>query len=133
MIIYRYYRFFCPSCKNKYGSKVSPIMLGTGRRVCTVCGLAFNDKSKEWPELTGTQKFQYFLPTNVRGCVVGALLIVLIAIFITRDESLGEALAFAGIVMLMFVGPCVSYFVLQCVRILKSKQRFQQKVLLPHV
>ena len=131
-IIYRYYRFFCPSCKNKYASRVSPVMLGTGRRVCTVCGLAFNDKSKEWPELTGSQKFQYFLPTTVLGCVVAALLIAVIALYISRDD-LPAGFAVAGIIMLMVVGPWVPYFVLQCGRIFKSKQRFQQRVLLPNV
>jgi hypothetical protein len=55
-----------------------------------------------------------------------------IALYISSDD-LSAGFAVAGIITLMVVGPWVPYLVLQCVRIVKSKQRFQQRVLLPNV
>jgi hypothetical protein len=125
-MLVRYYTFSCPSCKAQYANKLSPILLGAGRRVCAKCQLAFNDGTHEWPELTRTQKLQYFLPTMPLGFVLGAVLMAGIAVWVARDE-LGIGFALAGLIILMFAGPWIPYFLLQWRHIPRSKERFERK------
>lgn len=121
-----FYRFSCPYCTTGYANRLSPILLGTGTRNCVACKHIFSDKSREWVELTPIQKFQYFLPPTVLGFVGGALVMAVLTILILRDE-INSAVAIAGLILLMFAGPWIPYFLLQWRHIPRSQERFQQR------
>jgi len=130
-----FHRFWCPACRREFAYKLSPVLLGTGRRRCAGCGLVFADGCKEWPELSRLQKLQYFLPYNVLLFVGGALLIAVFsaAIAIFGDEGEGAAtLNAGGFILIMFVGPWLPYFILQGRHITKSKARFERKQAFGH-
>ena|SRR5713226_1899534 len=124
-MILRYYTFNCSSCGAEYKNKLSPILLGTGKRRCKKCGVAFLDGCKEWPELTGHQKFQYFFPTSVLGFVVGAVLVGAIAVLVFSDQ-LGLGLLMGATAFGMFALPWAPYFLLQWRHIPKSRARYER-------
>jgi len=128
-LVYRYYRFRCSACGHRYTNRLSPILLGTGRRRCRTCGVVFHDGCKEWPELSAFQKFEYFFPTTVLGFSAAAILIAVVAIFIFRDET-KVGLAFGSIVFLVSMLPWVPYFLLQWRHIPKSMARFARRSVL---
>lgn len=126
MLVSRYYKFSCNSCRRQYATKLSPILLGTGRRRCKACGLVFHDGCKEWPQLTGSQKFQYFFPTTVLACSAAAFLVALVAVLIFRDQpALG--LEMASVVFLVVMLPWMPYFLLQWRHISASESRFARR------
>lgn len=135
IILFVFHRFSCPACGKEFAYKLSPVLLGTGRRRCAGCGLVFADGCKEWPELSRLQKLQYFVPHNVLFFVGGAVLIAVFsaAIAIFGGEGEGAATLSAGcVILIMFVGPWVPYFVLQGRHIPKSKARFERKPAFGH-
>ena len=126
MIIARYYKFFCSSCGRQYATKVSPVVLGTGRRRCKSCGEIFSDGCKEWPELSGPDKFRYFFPTTVLAFLIAAILIALITMLIFHDDVLG-GLGMATFVFLFIMLPWLPYRVLQWRRVPVSRERFARR------
>jgi hypothetical protein len=125
-MIIRYYSFKCPRCGQEYTNRMSRILLGTGKRRCRTCEEVFNDGCKEWPELTRSEKFDYFLPTTTLGFVAGALIMAAIAIYISKDD-LTSAFSIAGFILLMFAAPWIPFFLLQWRHVPKSKARFERR------
>jgi hypothetical protein len=123
LLVWRSYKFSCSSCRRIYATKFSPVLLGTGRRRCKACGTVFHDGCKEWPELTGQQKFQYFFPITVLACFLAAVAVALASVVIFHDEmSIG--LELATFVFLIVMLPWVPYVVLQWRQISVSQARF---------
>jgi hypothetical protein len=126
LLVWRSYKFSCSSCRRIYATKFSPVLLGTGRRRCKACGAVFHDGCKEWPELTGQQKLQYFIPVTVFACLLGAVVVALATVVIFRDEmSLG--LELAVVVFLILILPWVPYFFLQWRHIPESEARYARR------
>jgi hypothetical protein len=126
LLVWRSYKFSCSSCRRTYATKFSPILLGTGRRRCKACGTVFEDGCKEWPELTGRQKMQYFFPITVFACFLGAIVVALATVVIFHDElSLG--LEIAPVVFLILILPWFPYFVLQWRHIAASEARYARR------
>ena len=124
---YVYYRFRCGVCTREYTNRLSPILLGTGRRRCKGCGSVFPDGCKEWPELTRGERFRYFLPPTVLGFVLGAVIVALASILISPDDV---GMALGGILFLIFVLPWLPYFLLQWRYIPKSRDRYARRLVM---
>jgi predicted RNA-binding Zn-ribbon protein involved in translation (DUF1610 family) len=125
VVILRYYTFNCPACGKEYANRLSSVLLGTGKRKCKKCGAVFLDGCKEWPELSGSQKFQYFFPTVVLGFVTGGVLVGAFAIF-TFGDDLRMGFFMSGVVLSMFAMPWVPYFLLQRRHIPESRERYER-------
>ncbi len=89
--------------------------------------MVFHDGCKEWPELTGQQKFQYFIPINVFACFLAAIAVALASVVIFHDQiSIG--LEVAPFVFLIVMLPWVPYFVLQWRQIPVSQARHGRRL-----
>jgi hypothetical protein len=62
-------RHSCPHCQEVYRRTYFPgsVILGDGRRICSECGMAFDDQSRKWSELRCGQKLRLLLPPDVLG------------------------------------------------------------------
>jgi hypothetical protein len=85
----------------------------------------FLDGCKEWPELTASQKFQYFFPTVVLGFVAGAILMGAFAV-VGFSDQLGLAVLMGATVFGMFALPWAPYFILQWRHIPQSRARHER-------
>jgi hypothetical protein len=124
MLYIRYYNFSCSHCGRGYGGSLSPFQLGTGRRRCKNCNTVFNDGSREWPELTKMQKFEYVFPTTVLGYMGAFLIVIGTAYWIGSD--LHEKLFLVELMLFLMGLPWVPYFIGRARRIRQSVERFER-------
>ena len=125
MFVIRYYSFSCTACGRHYAEKLSPVLLGTGKRRCKKCGAVFRDGCKEWPQLEGSQKFQYFFPTMVLGFFGAGVVLPLAVAWLIRDQP-EVVLPMGVIAFLTFALPWIPYFLLQWRHIPKSRARYER-------
>jgi len=126
VIVSRHFSFRCGACGKEYTNRLSRVVLGTGKRRCRSCGKVFLDGCKEWPELGGSKKFEYFFPTTVLGFVAAAIIIPLFAIWIDRDQP-QDGFEIGGFIFLAILLPWLPYFLLQWRHIPKSRARFERR------
>src|SRR5580704_15240964 len=84
--IWRYVRwtsYRCPYCGARFRTDYIPrkVILGHGERTCSGCGKVFDDGSREWPELTTSERIRYLVPVPMVGVIAGCLLCVAIPLF----------------------------------------------------
>jgi hypothetical protein len=46
----------CPNCRRRAAHSWSSYCIGPGIRTCRYCSVRFRDGSKEWQDMTGTEK-----------------------------------------------------------------------------
>jgi hypothetical protein len=73
-IFFRWTSFGCPYCEDVFRRDYWQynVHLGSGKRSRLNCGKAFEDETREWPDLILDRKFRFFfspLPTAVFGGV----------------------------------------------------------------
>jgi hypothetical protein len=58
-----YWKHRCPHCRVCYTSTLEarPLILGPGCRKCATCGAVIHDGSREWADLSGSDRRRYFL------------------------------------------------------------------------
>ncbi len=119
------YKRSCPRCGHRFQTvfNQATLRLGPGSRICGNCGESFPDGSKEWPDLTETQKKQFLygdLPA------VGVIGIVLVAVFIYSAVKVGDIkIAFVLLGLLITLGVVIlGIFYLICwLNIRRSERR----------
>ncbi len=123
-----YTNFCCPDCWQPYMSSLSPLHLGTGRRRCPNCGAIFCDGSREWPELTRMERFEYVFPATV--LVFTSVAVILMVVALVVSNSLREWDLMAGVVSFTMVLPWLPYFLSRRTQIVESKERYARKLAL---
>lgn len=119
------YKLICPHCgyHDQTVFNQATLRLGPGSRVCRNCGKSFPDGSKEWPDLTESQKKQFLygdLPA------VGVIGVVLVAVFIYAAVKMGDIkIAFVLLGLLLALGVVIlGIFYLICwLNIRRSEKR----------
>ena len=124
MLYFRYYSFRCAACGRKYTDSLSPFLLGTGRRKCKRCDTVFADGSREWPELSRGERFEYLFPVMVLAFLGAAVLVTAVACLDGVDWE--ERLREMGAVAAVMVAPWAPYFLWRAHLIRKSKERFER-------
>ncbi len=85
----RWTTFSCPHCDAVFRRDYWPrnVRLGSGERTCPQCARAFDDGSREWPELGLASKLRFLFPPLLSGISGGFLVAAILSLFITpRDE-----------------------------------------------
>jgi len=79
----RWSDFHCPHCGAKFQRTYLPneVRLGSGERTCASCGRIFDDGSREWANLSRSERIRYILPTPMMGFIGGFLVCAALAIF----------------------------------------------------
>ena len=90
LAFFRWTDFRCPHCHAVFRRDYLPhkVRLGSGERICRKCGKAFDDGSREWPELGPGDKFRYIFPVPILGIVGGTLVCGVITLFIVPRDVL---------------------------------------------
>ena len=85
----RWSTFVCPVCDVAFRTDYWPhnVRLGSGHRTCGQCGTAFDDGSREWPELRLTQKVRFLFPPLLVGIAGGFLFAAIASLFIGRRDE----------------------------------------------
>jgi hypothetical protein len=125
MLVWRYYKFSCASCEKTYLRSLSPFQLGTGKRRCPACAEVFADGSREWPELSGLQKFEYVWPTAVLGYFGAMIVAIVFAIYVASD--LREMNLMLGVLTVCMILPWAPYFLKRRDAIRSSNERFTRR------
>jgi hypothetical protein len=125
--IWRYIRwtsYRCPYCGARFRTAYVPrkVSLGQGDRTCSGCGKVFDDGSREWPELTTSERTRYLLPVPIVGILAGYALCAAIP-FLRRPLNPGELIfvAFMTLFLLAFMVPWLCWRFLS---ISKSRARY---------
>jgi hypothetical protein len=60
---FAYWKHRCPHCRTCYMSTLEErrLILGPGHRQCKTCGAVIHDGSREWADLSGSERRRYFL------------------------------------------------------------------------
>jgi hypothetical protein len=119
------YKLICPNCGHRFQTMFSQatLRLGPGYRVCRNCGTRFPDGSREWPDLTESQKKQFLygdLPA------VGVIGVVLVAVFIYAAVKMRDVkIAFVLLGIFIALGAVIlGIFYLMCwLNIRRSEKR----------
>lgn len=113
----------CPNCRSVFKVILGPgdVFLGEGHRTCGKCQQAFQDRSKEWPVISSTDRFLFLFPMVVGGWMLLAL--VGCVLFSYLDWNLGTTpvLMLAAI---FFAMPLIAWFVIRGYQIVRSVHRF---------
>jgi uncharacterized Zn-finger protein len=85
----RWTSYQCPYCNAVFRRDFWPdkLRLGSGKRTCQRCGRLFDDGSREWPQLTLTQKLRFFFPPLFLGIWGGLVLAALLAALIGPPDE----------------------------------------------
>lgn len=89
LIFVRWTSYKCPPCGCVFRRDFWPqnVRLGSERRTCKQCGMAFDDGSREWPELPLLSKLRFFFPPLAIGIWGGFVVATVASLFIgPRDE-----------------------------------------------
>ena len=118
----------CPHCQEVYRRTYfpGPVFLSDSRRICSECGIAFDDESREWPELRGGQKLRLLLPPGVLGLSGGILLCGVIALFmVSRDENWVSGVLLLGVSLGASIIPALAWTAMRLPGILRSTGRYR--------
>jgi hypothetical protein len=79
----RWTAFRCPYCRWPFKVTWGPSnsLLGSGERTCWRCKQTFWDSSREWPEMTGRERYSFLVPITVAGYLGAFLLLVGIDVY----------------------------------------------------
>jgi hypothetical protein len=113
------------TCGNRFGEKLSPVLLGSGKRLCKKCGAVFREGCKEWTQRNGSEKNQHFFSTMVLGFSGAASVLPVVATRYVRDP-LEVALPMAVIIFLIFTLPWIPPFLLEWLHIPRSRVRCER-------
>ena len=120
----------CPHCQEVYRRTYFPaaVILGDGKRLCSECGMAFDDESREWPELRGGQKLRLLLPPGVLGLSGGFLLCGVIVLFMAhRDQVTWAGALILGVSVGASIIPALAWTAIRLPAILRSAARYRNE------
>src|SRR5687768_4207095 len=114
----------CRSCGAVYAETLAerPVLLGSGHRRCRKCKTVIDDGSREWPELTSSERRGYFLSNGAIVFIGSALLFGAMAAMM--GDALSERVAWAGGVVAFFVSPLIPMWGWKAVRVWRSNRRY---------
>ena len=104
----RWTKFSCPHCGRVFERSLSnkPVRVGPGLRVCASknCGRTFQDGSKEWPQLTKTERVLFLLPPGAQILLGVGLLSIILPLWIWWPD--------VSFVDLEIMTPIISFFLI---------------------
>src|SRR6266478_4752034 len=121
----RWTTFSCPHCDAVFRRDYWPrnVRLGSGERTCPQCARAFDDGSREWPELGLAKKLRFLFPPLLIGISGGFLVAAILSLFISpRDENSWPE---AGIVSALALIPVIVWCLVRLIWIVRSRHRYQ--------
>ncbi len=122
----------CPHCQGVYRRTYFPaaVIIGGGRRICSECEMAFDDESREWPELRGVQKLRLLLPPGILGLSGGILLCgVIVLFFAPRDQvTWVTGVLILGVSLGASIIPALTWTAIRLPAILRSTARFKAAI-----
>ncbi len=132
LAVIRWTSYQCPLCARPFKITWGPnaVLLGPGERTCKGCGTSFYDGSKEWPELSPSEKEGYLLPVSVAGVLAGFLLSLVLGLY-EQFYGSGNVDPYA---LFVFVGLPLAFlgmwFLFRARAIKSSKERYFRASLL---
>src|SRR5690348_1612178 len=119
----------CPHCRQVYRRSYFPaaVFLGDGRRTCSSCRMAFDDESREWPELRSGQRLRFLMPPPILGFFGGVLLCGVLALLIApRDQVTRVSAVLVLSVSLVMSGiPVLAWSAVHLPAIRRSTKRYK--------
>jgi len=125
LIFVRWTSYHCPHCRAVYRRDFWPanVRLGPAEHTCKKCGDAFDDGSREWPELGLAKKLRFLFPPLLIGISGGFLVAAILSLFISpRDENSWPE---AGIVSALALIPVIVWCLVRLIWIVRSRHRYQ--------
>jgi len=121
-----YWQHTCPACHAKFAASLdtSAVRIGPGHRICEKCGTRFADGSKEWGEMSGEERRCFLLPSEVRVCLGGWLLLTFLVV-IEGWPDMSLAVTVSAGVFGFFAVLLTPFYVIWWWQIIQSKRRFR--------
>lgn len=125
----RWSDFRCPNCRAIFKRAYLPneIHLGRGEHACLSCGRLFDDGSREWPQLSQSDKIRYILPTPIMGVIGGFLICTALAIFAALDPRGSVNWIFLAWIAGACAAMLISFAVIRIPKIRGSVRRLLQR------
>jgi hypothetical protein len=119
----RWTSYGCPHCGHVFRRDYWPnkIRLGDGERTCRYCSKAFDDGTREWPQLSAEAKLCFFFPPAFLGIWGGLALTGIVSLFIGPRDEHSWPLA-----ILFSVVPLILWHPLRMLWVLRSIARFKR-------
>jgi hypothetical protein len=123
----RWTSFSCPHCDAVFRRDYWPrnVRLGRGERICVGCGKAFDDGSREWPELGFAQKFRFYFPPGIQATTGGLLFCAIFTLIIAPRDVLNSPTAL--VLVSVFLSPVFVWCLIRLLWVQRSKDRFENE------
>jgi len=115
----------CPHCNRIFRRDYWPqnVRLGSGERSCSGCSNAFDDGSREWPELSSSKKFRYFIPPGIQAVGGAGLFCVIFTLIIAPRDVVNFATG--TLLFSFFLSPVLAWSLIRLLFVRRSIRRFE--------